>query len=412
METVFDTQAPIRMYGGPFNGERMPETGGFDFSNLISQRALQVDSSGIRKVFDLAAKLKDPINFSIGQPDFDVPEVLKEKAIEAIRAGKNRYTPTQGIPELLEGFRRIVVRDTGWADPSILVLAGTSAGLLLVMMATLNPGDEVLFLDPYFTVYKHLPKLLGATPVGVDSYPDFRLHAERLEAAITPRSKLLILCSPNNPTGITLTPEELRTAAEIARKHNLLVVADEIYDAFCYGQHHSIAPLLPEQCILLKGYSKTYGMTGWRLGYAAAAGAAKAVVDQMMKLQQYTFVCAPSMVQYAALETVAADHPSPDMSAMVEAYAGKRDRVVQILRDVFELNAPGGAFYAFPKVPGNGRVTASEFVQKALDRNVLIIPGNVFSGRDTHFRLSYATSDEKLEKGLNILRELGGEMGR
>src|SRR4051812_19813845 len=230
-------------------------------NTFIAQRALDIDASGIRKVFDLAAKLKDPINLSIGQPDFDVPDPLKEKAIEAIRAGKNRYTPTQGIAELIAPLKARVAQETGWADPGMLILSGTSAGLMLAMFATLNPGDEVLFLDPYFVMYKHLPKLCGAVPVAVDTYPDFRLHPERLEAAITKKTKLLILCSPNNPTGITLTQAELEAAAAIARRHNLLVISDEIYDAFCYQEHRSITRLLPEQCILLKGYSKTYGMT-------------------------------------------------------------------------------------------------------------------------------------------------------
>jgi aspartate/methionine/tyrosine aminotransferase len=187
---------------------------------------------------------------------------------------------------------------------------------------------------------------------------------------------MLVICSPNNPTGIALTPEELRAVAVIARKHNLLVISDEIYETFCYQQHHSIAPLLPEQCILLKGYSKTYGMTGWRLGYAAAAGAAKAVVEQMTKLQQYTFVCAPSMVQYSAMAVV--DGHEPDMTPYVKAYQKKRDMVVEMLSEDFELAVPGGAFYAFPKVPGGGKVTATQFVAKAIERNVLIIPGNVF----------------------------------
>ncbi|MGN6370804.1 MAG: pyridoxal phosphate-dependent aminotransferase [Phycisphaerae bacterium] len=382
---------------------------------FIAQRALDIDASGIRKVFDLAAKLKDPINLSIGQPDFDVPEVLKEGAVKAIREGKNRYTPTQGIAELITPLKAEVTRDTGWNDPGLLILSGTSAGLMLAMFATLNPGDEVLFLDPYFVMYKHLPKLCGAVPVAVDSYPDFRLHPERLEAAITPRTKLLILCSPNNPTGITLSQAELEAAAAIARKHNLLVISDEIYDAFCYEPHRSIAGLLPEQCILLKGYSKTYGMTGWRLGYAAGAGAAKGVIEQMTKLQQYTFVCAPSMVQYAALSTIhgtGAGEGGVDMTSYIEAYRKKRDRVVAGLSEYFEINAPGGAFYVFPKVPGGGKISATEFVQKAIDRNVLVIPGNVFSSRDTHFRISYATTDAKLEAGIGILRELAKEMGR
>lgn len=382
----------------------------FNPAAMISEHTLAIDASGIRKVFDLAAKLKDPINLSIGQPDFDVPEVLKEKAIEAIKGGKNKYTPTQGIGELLTPIKAKVQRETGWQDPGVLILSGTSAGIVLAMMAVLNPGDEVLFVDPYFVMYKHLPKLCGAVPVAVDTYPDFRLHPERIEAAITSKSKLLVLCSPNNPTGVTYSAEELRAAADIAKRHGLLVISDEIYDAFCYQPHVSIAGLLPEQCIQLKGYSKTYGMTGWRLGYAAGP---KAILDQMTKLQQYTFVCAPSMVQYAALETLLTEHV--DMSPYIDQYRKKRDKVVNGLKDLFEINQPNGAFYVFPKVPGGsgGRaVTGTEFVQRAIERNVLIIPGNVFSDRDTHFRISYATSDAKLDQGIAVLRELAQVIDR
>jgi aspartate aminotransferase/aminotransferase len=377
--------------------------GTFNSAGIIAQRALDIDASGIRKVFDLAAKLKDPINLSIGQPDFDVPEPIKEKAIEAIRAGKNRYTPTQGISGLIEDISRAVCENTGWHDPGVLVLSGTSGGLMLAMFATLNPGDEVLFLDPYFVMYKHLPRLIGAIPVPVNSYPDFRLHPERIEAAITPRTRMLILCSPNNPTGIALTPAELQTAAAIARKHNLLVLSDEIYDAFCYQQHHSIAPLLPEQCILLKGYSKTYAMTGWRLGYAAGP---KAIIEQMTKLQQYTFVCAPAPAQYAALELLHSG--AVDMAPYIAAYRRKRDRIVAGLGEHFAINPPAGAFYAFPKVPGT--LTATEFVQRAVARNVLVIPGHVFSGQDTHFRLSYAADDQTIERGIAALNELAQEI--
>ncbi|NNM85634.1 MAG: aminotransferase class I/II-fold pyridoxal phosphate-dependent enzyme [Phycisphaerales bacterium] len=365
----------------------------------IAQRALDIDASGIRKVFDLAAKLKDPVNLSIGQPDFDVPEAIKERAIRAITEGKNRYTPTQGIAELIEPLRAGVIDSTGWRDPGLIILSGTSGGIMLAMFAALNPGDEVLFLDPYFVMYKHLPKLIGAVPVPVDTYPDFRLHPERLEAAITPKTKMLILCSPNNPTGITLSAAELQAAAAIARRHNLLVLSDEIYDAFCYQQHQSIAPLLPEQCILLKGYSKTYGMTGWRLGYAAGP---KAIIEQMIKLQQYTFVCAPAPVQYAALELIQTHRV--DMRPYIDAYRHKRDRLISGLGDLFEINSPGGAFYAFPKAPHG--LTGSEFCARAIDNNLLLIPGNVFSNRDTHFRISYATSDDKLDRGIEILRQL------
>ncbi len=325
---------------------------------------------------------------------------LKSGRLPPFGPARTAIRPPRESLELIQpGMRQKTIQETGWNDPGMLILSGTSSGLVLAMFATLNPGDEVLFLDPYFVMYKHLPRLCGAVPVAVDSYPDFRLHPERIEAAITPRTKMLILCSPSNPTGITLTPDELATAAEIARRHNLLVISDEIYDAFTYGTHHSIAPLLPEQCILLKGYSKTYGMTGWRLGYAAGP---KSIIDQMTKLQQYTFVCAPSMVQYAALETVLTDHVN--MQPYVDAYKLKRDRMVNGLKDYFEINPPGGAFYIFPKVPGG--VTASDFAQRAIAQNVLLIPGNVFSSRDTHFRISYATADNKLDAGIAILREL------
>lgn len=378
----------------------------FDANKVIGDRSLAINASGIRKVFDLAAKLKDPVNLSIGQPDFDVPEVLKEKAIAAIKAGKNRYTQTQGIAELIEPLKAKTIAETGWKDPGMLILSGTSAGLLLAFFATLNPGDEVLFVDPFFVMYQHLPTLCGAVGVPVDTYPDFRLHPERIETAITPKSKLLVICSPNNPTGVTYTREELAAVAEIAKKHNLLVISDEIYDAFCYIQHESISSLLPEQCLMLKGYSKTYGMTGWRLGYAAGP---KPVIEQMTKLQQYTFVCAPSMVQYAALEATIPSHV--DMACYIQAYKNKRDMFVNGLKDYYEINYPNGAFYAFPKVPGNGKVTASKFAEMAIERNLLLIPGNVFSQKDTHFRISYATTDEKLKQGIEILKGLAKEIG-
>ena len=224
------------------------------------------------------------------------------------------------------------------------------------------------------------------------------------------RAQMLVICSPNNPTRHHgLTAGELKAAADIAKKHNLLVISDEIYDAFSYRPHQSLARLLPDQCILLKGYSKTYGMTGWRLGYAAGAGAAKAVIEQMTKLQQYTFVCAPSMVQYAALGKRCSMATASTQPPYVAHYKKKRDRPCRRSEDYFELNTPGGAFYAFPKVPG--KLTATEFVQKAIDKNVLIIPGNVFSSKDTHFRLSYATTDAKLEQGLEVLRGLAREVG-
>jgi len=204
-------------------------------ADYVSRRAHGVDASGIRKVFDLAAKMKDPINFSIGLPDFDVPDVIKEAAIDAIRAGNNRYTQTQGIAPLRERLRKPLSAEIGHDVGEVLITSGVSGGLLLAILATIDPGDEALFLDPYFVMYKHLLTMAGGKPIIIDSYPDFRFHAERVEKAITPRTKLMILNSPSNPTGVVMSRQEVNAAVEIARKHDLLILSDEIYEPFLYG---------------------------------------------------------------------------------------------------------------------------------------------------------------------------------
>src|SRR3954466_12871361 len=292
--------------------------------DYISQRALGVDASGIRKVFDLAAKMKDPINLSIGLPDFDVPEIAKTAAIEAIRSGHNRYTQTQGIAPLRERLRAELTNEMGRDVGEVLITSGVSGGLFLAILATINPGDEAVFLDPYFVMYKHLLTLAGGKAVMVDSYPDFRFHADRVEAAITPKSKLLILNSPSNPTGVVMSPAEVRAAVEIAQKHDLLLISDEIYEPFLYGADAEgdmgglPSPMKTyEKTVLLRGFSKSHAMTGWRLGYAAGP---EPILAQMTKLQQYTYVCAPSPLQHSALKAM--DVPMQDA---VNAYRRKRD---------------------------------------------------------------------------------------
>ncbi len=367
---------------------------------LISQRARAVDASGIRKVFDLAAKLKDPINFSIGQPDFDVPEPVKAEAVAAIEAGFNHYTPTQGLAPLREAVAGQLRRELGWPDPNVLITSGVSGGLLLGLMVLLNPGDEVLIADPYFVMYKHLARLVGAVPVTVETYPDFRLDPDRFAAKITPKTKLLLLNSPANPTGKLASADELKAMLALAEKHGLLVVSDEIYNAFCYdGPYASAAGLADTgRVLLLRGFSKTWGMTGWRLGYAAGPAA---VIEQMTKLQQYTFVCAPSMVQKAGLVAL-----ETDVSGHVADYRRKRDIIYEGLRGAFEVTRPGGAFYIFPRAPGG---QATPFCERAIANNVLIIPGGVFSERDTHFRISFAASDDKLLAGAEVLCRLASQ---
>jgi aspartate/methionine/tyrosine aminotransferase len=365
--------------------------------DFLSRRTRNIDASGIRKVFDLAAKLKDPINLSIGLPDFDVPEPAKLAAIEAIRSGQNRYTQTQGIAVLRDRLRKDLSAEIGRDVGDVLITSGVSGALFLAVLAIIDPGDQAIFLDPYFVMYKHLLTMAGGESVVVDSYPDFRFRPERVEKAITPKTKMLMLNSPSNPTGVVMSREEVHAAVELAKKHDLLILSDEIYEPFLYDQSAGLeSPAkIYENTLLLRGFSKSHAMTGWRLGYAA--GPAE-IIAEMAKLQQYTFVCAPSPFQLAAVAAL-----DVSMKEAVAAYKKKRDLVCKLLKQKFEIVEPGGAFYIFPKAP-SGRAT--EFVNKAIEHNVLIIPGNVFSTRDTHFRISYATSDEKLEKGCEILCSL------
>jgi len=366
---------------------------------IIADRADKIDASGIRKVFALAASLKDPVNFSIGQPDFDVPDKLKEEAINAIRAGHNKYSQTAGDDLLLEKIAGRVQSEFGWEKPAVLVSSGVSGGLLLIFLAIVNPGDEVIFPDPYFVMYKHLINLLGGKCVFVDSYPDFRLPVKKIADAITEKTKMIILNSPCNPTGAVYSRQEIEALAKIAAEKDILVLSDEIYEKFCYDSNCPSIAGCYEKTLLLRGFSKAYAMTGWRLGYIAAHRSLKDIIEQITKIQQYTFVCAPTPFQKAAI--AAMDY---DVNDLVNIYRNKRDLLYEGLKDKFKLVKPGGAFYAFVKAPDG--TTATEFVEKAIADNVLIIPGNVFSEKDTHFRISYATSDEKIRQGIDILSNL------
>ncbi|MDD5458912.1 MAG: aminotransferase class I/II-fold pyridoxal phosphate-dependent enzyme [Phycisphaerae bacterium] len=366
--------------------------------NILARRTALIDASGIRKVFALAGSLKDPVNFSIGQPDFDVPELLKAEAIAAIESGANSYSMTAGIEQLRERISQKISDKLGWQNPHTLVTSGVSGGLLLTFMSLIDPGDEVIISDPYFVIYKHLINLLGGKCVFIDTYPDFGLHVENIEAAITKKTKLIIVNSPANPTGAVHSEDELKKLADVARKKDVIVLSDEIYSKFCYdGPCPTIANFY-EKTLVMDGFSKAYAMTGWRLGYVAAHPYLAEIIEQMIKIQQYTFVCAPTPFQKAAVAAM-----DFDVSEYVARYRGKRDMIYNGLKDKFDIVKPGGAFYMFVKVPtGN----ATDFVKKAIDNNVLVIPGNVFSEKDTHFRISYATTKEKIAQGIRILNSL------
>ncbi len=361
----------------------------------IADRMRHIDASGIRKAFEMAKSMKDPINLSIGLPDFDVAPPVKAAAIEAIESGFNAYTLTQGIPELRGKIQAEVDAEFRHADRQVLITSGSSGALLLTICCVVDPGDEVILLDPYFVMYRHLVTLAGGKSVIVETYPDFRIDVEKIAAAITPRTKCLIVNSPNNPTGAVATPEEMAALAGLCRERGVLIISDEVYRSFCYDRPFAGPAAWNDEVMVVDGFSKAHGMTGWRLGFCH--GPSK-LIQEMAKLQQFSFICAPSIVQKAGV--VALDQ---DLTAQNEAYRRKRDKVVDALTGRYEFNRPEGAFYAFIKSP---RGTASEFVAEAIANELLIIPGNVFSGRDTHFRISYAVDDRTLERGLNVLKSL------
>lgn len=379
-----------------------------DIEALLTDRMEAMEPSGIRRVFELASKMKDPVNFSIGQPDFDVPEPIKQAAIDAIRAGRNGYTITQGIPELRAAVADKLSAELGWEigperECDVMITNGTSAGLLLAYLALAEPGDEIIIPDPYFVSYPQVAVVAGARAVFCDTYPDFRMTAARLEPLITDRTRFIVLNSPGNPSGVVLTSDELRDIVDLCESRGVMLLSDEIYDEFTYadGREDGVFPSpgrFTNQCLILRGFSKTWGMTGWRLGYAVGPSR---LIREMTKVNQYSFVCAPHMVQHAGVVAL-----RTDMSAYVAAYQRKRDMVVEALGGLTELAHPAGAFYAFPQVPPRLGLSGDAFFRKALERNVLVIPGNIFSQRDTHFRISYAVDDARLARGLDALAAL------
>jgi aspartate aminotransferase/aminotransferase len=361
----------------------------------IAERMRSIEVSGIRKVFDLAAKLTDPVNLSIGQPHFPVPQPIKDAAKRAIDGDKNGYTVTQGIAELRDRIHADLAKQYPGQDRAILITSGTSGGLALTLLCTINPGDEVIFFDPYFVMYPHFVTLAGGKSIVLDTYPDFRIDPAKVKAAITPRTKAIIVNSPGNPTGVVYDADTHRELALLARKHGILLVSDEIYHAFCYDRPFSSPASFNEDTLVIDGFGKTYGITGWRLGFAHGP---RRLIEELTKLQQFTYVCAPSVVQHAGV--AALDY---DVKPIVDDYHQKRDRLAAGLKGVYDFVLPGGAFYLFAKTPWG---TGTEFVTEAIKNNLLIIPGGTFSKRDTHFRISYAASDTMIDRGIEILRRL------
>jgi aspartate/methionine/tyrosine aminotransferase len=362
---------------------------------LISDRLRNIKSSGVRRIFDLARQMKDPINLSIGEPDFDIPEPLKEEGIDWIRRGFNKYTPTQGIPELREKISSHL-KQKGVQFEDVIVTAGVTGGLLLTSLALINPGDEIIIPDPYFVMFEYQVLLMGGIPIFVDTYPDFRLREEEFAKKISKKTKLIIVNSPNNPTGAIYPIDDLMMVIRIARERDLLILSDDVYDNFVYDA--SFCPCigqLYEKTLTLGGFSKGWAMTGWRLGYAAGP---REIIQQMITLQQYTFSSVNSFAQKAAIKAL--DYNVEDY---IQGYKRKREIIYEGLKEKFRVQKPKGAFYIFPEVPGgNGEV----FVEKAIQNNLFIVPGSVFSKRNTHVRISFAASEETLLKGIEVLNRI------
>jgi aspartate aminotransferase len=361
----------------------------------IADRMHRIDASGIRKVFDLAATMERPVNLSIGQPHFDTPQVVKDALCRAVQEGRNAYSQTQGIAPLLKQLQADVAERYRHPDRRVFVTSGTSGALMLALCTLVNPGDEVIVFDPWFVMYKHLTTLAGGTVVQVSTYPDFRIRAEALRAAITDRTKVILFNSPGNPTGAVASADEVRMLAEIAAEYDVALISDEIYRAFCYDEPFRSPAEWNDRTIVIDGFSKSHSMTGLRLGYLHGP---QYLIQQMTKLQQFTFVCAPHPVQWAGVTAW-----ETDLSGYQDDYRRKRDMMVSLLKEDFEIFGGQGAFYLFLKAPWG---TGTEFVAEAIRNNLLVIPGNVFSPQDTHFRISFAAEDSVLREGAEILCRL------
>lgn len=360
----------------------------------LSLRSQAVQSSGIRRVFDLGATLKNPINLSIGQPAFDAFPELKEGAAKAIQEGKNGYTQTQGIAPLIQSLNARYGCGAG-TGRSCFITSGVSGGIFLSYMCLLDPGDEILIPNPYFVMYRDLASLINSVPVCYNTYADFRVRAEEMERHITPKTKAILLASPANPTGVSIQPKELADVLSLAERHQLWVIYDEIYSAFSYDGPHTVPEIPYELLLRLDGFSKSHGITGWRVGYAVGPDE---LIQQMCKVQQYSFVCAPSIAQWGVLAGL-----THDFRDTLDDYRKKRDFVYGELSGLYEVEKPTGAFYIFPKVPAG---TGTEFFERCVKKDLLLIPGGVFSTLDTHVRISFSASMEQLERGVEVLRSL------
>ena len=376
--------------------------------SFVSERIADVPPSGIRRFFDIAATMDDVISLGIGEPDFDTPEPILRAGIDALKRGETHYSSNSGLMELRRAIAEHLDRLYGQTyNPAseILVTVGVSEALYLAFAATLDPGDEVIIPHPCFVSYAPEVIFAGGTPVIVPTTVenDFQVTAKDIAAAITPRTKVLLIGYPNNPTGAVMSRERLNEIAAVVKQHDLLVISDEIYDRLVYGVEHVCFPSLPgmyERTVLLQGFSKAYAMTGWRIGFMAAPSY---ILEMMRKVHQYTIMCASTVSQYAALTALRAGEPY--VEEMVAEYDRRRRLIVDGLNEIgLTCFEPQGAFYAFPSIEITG-MDGNTFAETLLhEEQVALVPGHAFGEAGKGFvRCSYATAYEKIEQALERL---------
>ncbi len=373
--------------------------------NKLSNRVKVIPPSGIRKFFDIISEMKDAISLGVGEPDFDTPWHIREEGINSLEKGKTYYTSNAGMPQLREEICRYLKRkfQLGYDyKTETLVTVGGSEGIDLAFRALIDPGDEVLIPEPSFVSYKPCACLAGATPVTIPLKVEneFRLTKEEVEAYVTDKTKILVLPFPNNPTGAIMDRKDLEGIAEVAIKHDLIVLSDEIYAELTYGDKHvSIASIdgMRERTIIINGFSKAYSMTGWRMGYAVGP---KEVIGPMTKIHQYGIMCTPTTSQYAAIEAV--KNGDPDVEEMKKAYDQRRKVIIDGFRKIgLECFEPLGAFYLFPSIKKTG-LTSEEFATQLLrEQKVAVVPGTAFGDSGEGFiRCSYACGIDDLKKAI------------
>ena len=377
-----------------------------DYSKILSEKITRIKPSGIRKFFDLLNDAKDVVGLTVGQPDFETPWHISEQGIKSIENGKTYYTANSGLITLREAIAEYLYRRFSLSyEPSdeIIVTVGGSEAIDATLRALINPGDEVILPQPAFVCYEPIIELCGGKPVVINTKEEnkFKLTAAELKAAITDRTKLLVLPFPNNPTGAILDENDLREIAQVLRPTNIAVLSDEIYAELTYGRSHiSIASIdgMRERTVIASGFSKAYAMTGWRLGYVAAPSE---IASQMYKIHQYGIMCAPTASQFAGVEAM--KNGDDDIEYMKSQYNLRRIMLLDGLRSLgFSCFEPEGAFYLFPRIT-NGEMTSEKFCERLLyEGGVAIVPGTAFGECGEGFaRLSYAYSTHHIEQALD-----------